>query len=258
MGTSPVFRSAFMLAAILFLVCTNAHAATIGFDSLAHGEIVNSQYDATFGVRIGAVNIGGGPDLAIVFDSSKANTSDPDLEAPFSGGNLADRKDLGNMLIIGENDIDSNGDGLVDDPDDEGSRPAGSIFIDFDTPITSFGFDIVDVEGPDANGNDSGYSVQFFMGETAIASVGFGSFLDESSLLYDSSVAFGDNSANHIDQIIAAELGASAFDRVEINFGGSAAIDNLTFTPVPLPSAIFLLGAGLCGLAGIQRKKFKK
>lgn len=257
MGTRPVFRCAYLLAATFFLICANVHGATIGFDSLEHGEIVNNQFDGAFGVRISAVNTGGGPDLAIVFDSMRVNTSDPDLEAPFAGGNLAGREDLGNMLIIAENATDRNGDGLVDDPNDEGSRPAGSISLTFDTPITSFGFDLIDVEGPAANGSESDYSVEFFMGDAAIASVGFDSFVNPSSPLYDPTVSFGDNYANHIDQIIAAELGVDAFDRIEINFGGSAAIDNLTFTPVPLPSAIFLLGTGLLGLVGIQRKKLK-
>lgn len=256
MGFKPMLRSVFMLTAILFLVCANAYGAIIDFESIEHGEIVNNQYYSAHGVSIEAVNIGGGPDLAIAFDSAKSNTMDPDLEGPFSGGNLAGQTNLGKLLIIAENDIDSDGDGLVDNPDDEGSRPAGSIYLNFDAPVSSFGFDIVDVETPDEFSNE-GYSLQFYLEGTELASVGFGSFVDPNSPLYDPTISFGDNHANHIDQIIAAELGITAFDRIAINFGGSAAIDNLTFS-TPLPSAIILLGTGLIGLAGIQRKKFKK
>jgi hypothetical protein len=257
MGIKPVLRYVFTLTATFFFICASVHAATIDFELLEHGEIVNSQYDSTDGVRIDAVNIGGGPNLAIAFDSAKSNTMDPDLEAPFAGGNLSGEANLGKMLIIAENSIDSNGDGLVDNPDDEGSNPAGSIFLDFDTPVTAFGFDIVDVEIPEESGR-AGYSVQFFMGDNELASIDFESFVDPESPLYDPTVSFGDNHANRIDQIVAAELGVDAFDGIAINFDGSAAIDNLTYTNVPLPPAIILLGTGLFGLAGIRRKRSKK
>ena len=50
---------------------------------------------------------------------------------------------LGNLLIIAENDIDGNGDGFIDNPDDAGVRPAGALFFDFNSPLTSFGIDIL-------------------------------------------------------------------------------------------------------------------
>ena len=37
--------------------------------------------------------------------------------------------------------------------------------------------------------------------------------------------------------------------------GGSFVLDNLTYTPVPVPAAIWLLGSGLLGIIGIARQR---
>ena len=51
--------------AILALVFSapSADAVMIDFDSLQHGEIVDTDFVGMFGVEISAVNVGGGPDL---------------------------------------------------------------------------------------------------------------------------------------------------------------------------------------------------
>jgi hypothetical protein len=185
----------------------NAVAALIDFDSLQHGEIANAQFA---GVSISADNVGGGPDLAIIFDSRERSTEDTDLEGPggvpdktWSGGNLPNATVLGNMLIIAENDKDTDpADGFIDKPDDEGSRPAGSIYFDFDIPIQP----ITAADLSDFVGNP----------------------------------------------------GLTKFDHVEINFGGSAAVDNIRSNPVPEPATMLMVGSGLIILAGIGRKKFLK
>ena len=68
-----------------------------------------------------------------------------------------------------------------------------------------------------------------------------------------------------IQPITAADLsdfvgnpGLTKFDRVEINFGGSAAVDNIGFNPIPEPATMLMVGSGLIILAGIGRKKFLK
>ena len=134
---------------------------TIDFEQLLHGQIVDEPIN---GVHIWADNIGGGPDLAVIFDSRKRGTADRDLEGPridgrgrirgsWSKGNLGRRSILGNLLIIQEHGKD-NGRGMISTrPDDEGSRPAGSLFFQFDKPVNSFGFDLIDVEGPEEYGN---------------------------------------------------------------------------------------------------------
>ena len=50
----------------------------------------------------------------LCFDSLLSNTADPDLEGPpWATGNLAPDTVLGNVLIIAENDVDSDVDGLI-------------------------------------------------------------------------------------------------------------------------------------------------
>ena len=76
------------LLIILFisgLWVSNVGAQLIDFNSLVHGEIVNSQFS---GLTISAVNVGGGPNLAVAFNSNLTGTQDPDLEKGlgWSGG----------------------------------------------------------------------------------------------------------------------------------------------------------------------------
>lgn len=250
-----------ILTAFLFLVSWTgeAGAITVDFDSLAHGEKASGQFRADYGLTISAENRGGGPDLAIIFNSTLTGTRDPDLEDAWSGGNIASET-LNNLLIIAENGRDSNHDGLIDHPDDEGSSPAGSIFFDFDNPITSFGFDMIDIEGPDEFGKDSGFFAVFYDGDTVLASVGFSDLIDPTSPFFDPTIAYGNNTANRIQPIMAAQLDLDRFDRVEINLGGSGAVDNISFdpAPVPEPSTVCLVGLGLLGLARFSKKKSPK
>jgi len=215
----------------------NSSALVLDFDNLEVGEIVSNQYDVITGVTISAKNMGGGPGIAIVFDSLNPTGGDSDLASPWSGGNLVfSQSILEKILIIAENDIDADKNGLIDFPDDEGSRPAGSIYFDFDSPICSVGFDLVDVEGPSEYGNNSGFVATFFMNNELLAKVGFHEFINSNSMFYDSSIEYGNNKANRISPISVEDLtlfsgkNISAFDRVEINLGGSSAIDNIDVT----------------------------
>jgi len=225
------------------------------FDSLQHGEIVNSQVP---GLTVQAINIGGGPDLALAFDTTRTGTRDPDLENPWSGGNLPWDTDLGHLLILAENGRDANNDGLVDNPDDEGSRPAGSLIFGFDTPVAEFGFDLVDVEGPTEFGNDAGYAALFFSGGSLVARIGFGDFIDPTSPHYLDGVEYGNRYANRIDPIQASTFGSESFSRVEINLGGSAGVDNIRVRvpekQVPDAGATsLLLGVAMAALVVLKR-----
>jgi len=43
--------------------------------------------------------------------------------------------------------------------------------------------------------------------------------------------------------------------RIELNMGGSGAIDNITFSVVPIPAAVWLFGTGFIVLAGLARRR---
>lgn len=210
----------------------SSNAILLDFNDLQAGEIVTNQYEQ-LGISISATNMGWGPDIAIVFDSKNPTGGDSDLASPWSGGNIESQTNLEKILIIAENDIDSDNDGIIDRPDDEGNRPAGSIYFDFDSTMCSIGFDLIDVEGPSEYGNDSGFVATFFMDDKVLAKVGFKEFVNSNSIFYDSSVQFGNNKANHIMPISVDDLSEFSgkqvlvFDRVEINLGGSSAIDNI-------------------------------
>ncbi len=260
----------FLRAAIAVLVCACAAchpalAESVNFEGLEHGRIVNTQY-ASDGLTISADNTGGGPDLAIIFNSQETATADPDLEGPdWSGGNLAPDTVLGNLLIIAENSSGS-GDGIVNNPDDEGSSPAGSLTFDFDTPITEFGFDFVDVD------DNSDFGISFASDGSTVASIAFDDFTTSGNAFFDPSVEFGDHFANRFDPITVADLNAafslslSDFDQVVVNFGGSGAIDNVNWiialsdddiSPVPEPSSLALLALG-SAIAMVRARRRRK
>src|SRR3990172_2805797 len=79
---------------------------TIDFSGLPAGTIIGEQY-AAFGVHISGIANEGFPDALVAFDTNAPPTPDPDLAV-----------DIGNIAIFANNLADANGDGLVDDPDE--------------------------------------------------------------------------------------------------------------------------------------------
>ncbi|MEM1211190.1 MAG: hypothetical protein AAGI68_02725 [Planctomycetota bacterium] len=232
----------------------------IDFENLQHGLIVADDTDKGYipGVSISVDNFNSSNDFAVIFDTSLTGTADRDLEGPSwsGGGNLAFNTVLGNALIIQETSgsAERNDGTFVDRPNDEGSRPGGELTFSFDQRVTSFGFDLIDVEGPEEFGRDSGFFATFIEDDNQVR-VGFGAFVDPDSDFYQPGVAFGDNSANRIAPITAEELGLNGFDEVVINLGGSSAVDNIRFTAVPSPTAA---GAGLVALIGLTARRRRR
>ena len=224
---------------------------------LSLGQIIDDEF-AHMGLTISTENFRSGhPDIGIIFDSSNPTGDDWDLETP-STPNNGNRwyESLGNFLIIAEDDVDNDNDGFIDDPDDEGRRPAGEFTFDFQPAIESFGFYLVDVENVEAGG---GYFASFLSNGTEVYNRTFSSLagLDRGSGL----VVFGDNTINRIDAFNAYELGTAPWDQVIIRLGGSGAVDNIQFSYVPEPSTFALFGLGAFGLLGYgwrRRKQMKK
>ena len=242
--------SAVWTAAMVSLFAGTTLASKIDFNSQPNGKVVSTQYLAKDGVTISADNFTPGhPDIAITFDTELKNTNDLDLQQPWTGGGNMQSHDFGNILIIAENNVDANHDGLIDRPDDEGqSQPAGVFHFNFTVPQEVFGLDLIDCDGPSEIGPNKDY-VAFFSGGKELARVGFGSFIDPTSKYYDPTVHYHDNSANHIQPIDAGELGIQSFDRVDVNMGWSTAIDNIVFDTTqvisPEPGSLVLCLAPL-------------
>ena len=222
--TSPSWLA---FVATTLLLASPVLALTLDFEEFSHGDIVHGSQ----GVSIAITNLGGGPNLGVAFDTTTTGNSDDDLQinSGWSGGNLAPNTNLGKVLIIQESAWGCNAT-RCRRPDDEGSRPAGRIELDYSAlgSFTSFSMDIVDVESTSAEPG----GVVFHLGAVQVASVSFMDFLD------DPSVVFGNNSANHVEV-----LSGISFDRVTIRMGGSGAIDNVT-AAVPEPGAALLFAMG--------------
>jgi len=222
----------------------------LDFNELGHGEIVNGQY-SDLGISVSAHNPNRSHDLAIGFDSGLSGTRDPDLErgSAWSRGNLANADPLGTMLILSENDQDSNGDGILDNADDEGRRPGGSLILDFAQRAVSVGFDLIDIEVDKGD-----YAVEAFREGSSVDNVDFAEFTDASSQWFDPTIEFGDRSANRVAPILLG--GEEGFDRLVFHLGGSGAIDNLRFQSVPGPASLALLGVGgLCAMTNRRRRE---
>ena len=131
--------------------------------------------------------------------------------------------------------------------------------MDFESPISRFGFDLLDVEGVDEE-----FNLVFSSGDDVIATVPFSEFVDnEDGLFFDDTIEFGNNSANRIVPISTTRLRAftgddtiESFDQIAINLGGSGAVDNIrfeNFVPEPTSAVSWLV---ICAtFVGFRRRQ---
>jgi|GEM_PF-2047828 len=182
---------------------------------LQKGDFVTNQFQADYGITFsGHSNHSNRTGAVIIFDSSVPSGGDRDLGTPNqayggpgrgSGGtNPAGRNDQakGNILILAEDVVDNNGDGRVDDPDDDAA--GGYIDVAFETPVTVNTVDLVDLDDHANNRVIFTYS--------------------DGSTEQLSCPQIGDNSAKVID--VAAALGHSATDVVDmrVTYSGSGGL----------------------------------
>ncbi len=229
-----------LLALTTLLLSANASANNIiTFEGFSKGTIIDNEYSVSDGVTIRGVNVDqGANNIAVIFDSNAANTADPDLEAPFyntNGQNLG-VANPGNILIIHEHPNECNGITCGNDPDDEGSRPAGYFDIIFDAPVTLNSIDFFDVEYGE-NGNSS---------RNEITVSGTGTYDT-----FHTPATGGDNTWARLNFNL---LGVTS---LKIKLHGSGAIDNIDFayTEVPAPGTIALLALGLLALFSRQTRR---
>ncbi len=239
------------------LVITSALSGTaiaqtayeISFDEtsvgLDHGSFFNgNEYAGLGGGVTFNVNSNGNHDQLIIFDTDiTSGTADPDLESTFIGGNLENVRGLGNALIIAENIIDRDNNGIVDSPDDE--KAGGTIGVVFaNSNVSQVGFSLYDtpenirsdvsIVFRDAGGN----SVTWRVAEL---------------LAHGSGVEFANHYANNFSGIEASKLGLSNIQSIDFNIE-SGAIDSLHYCIVPEPSSAALLGIGIASLV-LRRKR---
>jgi len=162
---APLFRIKIFLAILILFFVTSAIAEIQDFGGPAAGTVIAGEVPgggtapgtAFPQITISGGNAGGGPQSIIIFDSGNPSGGDFDLgtanetcggpgvgtggEIGQPGENCVPR---GNLLIIAEDIVDSNGDGLVDDPDDEAG--GGSIRFDFDMVVDLEYMVIIDID----------------------------------------------------------------------------------------------------------------
>ncbi|MDH3647818.1 MAG: thrombospondin type 3 repeat:Cna B-type [Gammaproteobacteria bacterium] len=208
-----------------------ANASVLDFEGFSAGTIMDTEYSG-LGVSISAMNFGGGPDLAVVFDSNNPTGGDTDLGAPFSNPTLGSASP-GNLLILQEhNDCDAF---TCVTPDDEASRPAGQFIIAFDQGILLQSIDFFDVESDEASLSNA---IELYDDENNLITMAF---------VPDTG---GDNMWDRETFNIAG------VKTIVINMGGSGAIDNIAFdtTVVPIPPALPLFVAALASMGFTRRR----
>ncbi|MGP1273650.1 MAG: hypothetical protein ACTS22_09990 [Phycisphaerales bacterium] len=226
-------------AVLIALAASHAAGDTLSFEGLAHGQIITPSMFAQSNVAIEAVNFQLPGAMPIAFDTLQISSADPDLNGPpWARGNLPTDTVLGNVLIIPENLTDADNDGIVDNPDDEGARPAGDLTFRFAQPVVSFGFDVLDIEGIVQERT----TISFFTGDTLAGTLDFAELTTPGSLHYDPTIDFGNNSLNRIQPVLADTFSTSGFSKVVIHLGGSGAFDNIvTAVPAPTSGALLIL-----------------
>ncbi len=203
---------------------------------LPAGTIINNQYSAV-GVTI---SVTGGAGEGIIFDSDNPTGGDPDLGTPNEtcappgpgigpGGEVGQPGENcmfhGNLLIIAENLVDSDGDGLVDDPDDNFN--GGFINLNFSEGVLIEYVEIIDQEGA-----ETVQVTAYDAGNNPIISV--------------AAAALGDNSYQRIE-ILAPDT-----VRLEFDFGASGAIATVAYdTPVVTAISLGSFGTIDGGTAGL-------
>jgi hypothetical protein len=134
------------LLAVALTSATPASAVVIDFEGLPAGTIVdNSLLPPGFTLEVTNGNPAHTP-AAIIFDSSCPGDfctgDDYDLKTP--GAGVGNDTSQGKVLIIAENLVDANMDGLVDGPDDEAM--GGTMLFTFPCPVTIESVRVTDID----------------------------------------------------------------------------------------------------------------
>lgn len=240
------FWALLLVASSYSMASGQSLSGVIDFESVPAGTILSTVNGNGSGTPIGPIGVNGllpsdtSSNRAVVFDSANPTGDDFDLGTPnetFGGPGIGVAGEagqpwendlpLGNMLIVAENLVDSDMNGLIDDPDDADEQ---NMLLEFDfttinqpfTPqdVTLYAITVVDGEGAEAPGL---------------------------ALLYDSSnnlLAAVSLLATGCNGVRSHELGTGGFGiggvaRMEVTLHGSSSIDDIVFeisAPTPPPT----------------------
>ncbi len=199
----------------------------IDFEGLPAGTHLGEVFSAA---GVGPITISAfnpllpGENAAVVFDSScpgGCSGNDPDLGTPneeFAGpgvgaggsaaGEAPNDRGLGMIAIVAKDLIDDNGDGLIDDPDDQGAQHS-TFEIDFSSvgSVTVSELTIIDVED-----HERAAEIEFVQADDSVAGI----------IVLPKTGGNGAATAFFSDAPSAAKVRVSVF--------GSAGIDELRFT----------------------------
>lgn len=191
--------------------------------ALSAGTFITDQWRDDIGMLIsGESNHSNRTGDVIIFDSNNPTGGDFDLGTPNqafggpgigaggAGGAGVNNVNEGNLLILAENVNDGNGDGIVDNPDDDAA--GGKMTFSFDNPITIQALTFVDLD--DGNQNKT---ITIFFADS------------RPPLVINCPSNLGDNSRKVVLTKEADNSWADNVQRVEVDFPGSGAIAGLCF-----------------------------
>lgn len=168
-------------------------------NALEAGEQLLAQY-ASIGLNISADNKNPThPDKAILFDSGNPTGEDDDLMTPGPGPN--NNTPLGLLMIVAEDDVDLDMNGLVDDPDDEAD--GGIITFQFDDPVSFCDITLVDLD------DGGGSELRFYLSNVLVDTVPLTPGVE--------------------NEVLTIGALVQQFDRMEVDFVGSGAVSNFGF-----------------------------
>ncbi|MBN2016055.1 DUF4215 domain-containing protein [Candidatus Dojkabacteria bacterium] len=178
-------------------ICETGDLVYINFDQYPRGTIINNQYVSDGVVFYGDNN--NGPDATIIFDTANPSGNDPDLVTPGYGYNNTVARN--EVLIIPQDAVDANHDGLIDNPNDDAD--GGKMEILFSTPAEILNLGLLDID-------ESGGAVRLYtVGGTPINT-------------YPAS-NLGDNSFQRIN------VNQTGVGKLEVELVGSGALTDISY-----------------------------
>jgi hypothetical protein len=170
------------------------------------GEIVDTDWLWDEGFLVFAQTLGGGPKLAVLFDSTAPTGGDTDLVTPGYGSGQLKGVDYGMLVIVAENNLGGEDD-IVDDPDDDAA--GGVITFDFGASEL-FGVQICSMVLVDIDEAD-GAQVQCWLEGELVSQIDVPG-LDDNS-------------------IQTLQFGSVCVDRVDVRLSGSGAVAEFSYIP---------------------------